>query len=227
MSSSGNSKMEVKGKPSSGKLTLQEKVTFIWFLLDVITHLTIELGYVWVALGETAEKSDTYMGEVWRLYGRADARWAVRDPTVISLEIVTVFLGFLCVFQLYGIVKRSPWRHVVQVIICVAELYGGWVTFAPEWVEGSPNLDTSDPVLLWIYLVFMNGLWVVMPIILMWDSVARIVNACATSAYPVDSGFPSGAPSLSWFYFAIALLVSYSVLVPAVLLSADPVPVKL
>ena len=39
---------------------------------------------------------------------------------------------------------------------------------------GNPNLDGSDFKLLWIYLVFMNGLWVVLPALLLWDSVARI-----------------------------------------------------
>ena len=29
-----------------------------------------------------------------------------------------------------------------------SELYGGFMTFAPEWLTGSPNLDTSN----WMYL---------------------------------------------------------------------------
>ena len=41
---------------------LQEKVALVWFLLDAFTHLTIELGYVVLALTTTAERSDTYMG---------------------------------------------------------------------------------------------------------------------------------------------------------------------
>jgi len=99
---------------------------------------------------------------------------------VISLELLTIFVfGPLCLLQAYLVFKRSDWRHLLQVdfqlhyhlleiyqldqlqvIICVAELYGGWMTFCPEWVDGSPNLNGSDPILLWIYLVFMNGLWV-------------------------------------------------------------------
>ena len=52
----------------------------------------------------------------------------------------------------------------------------GFMTFAPEWVEGSPNLDGSSFTLLWIYLVFMNGLWVLVPGILLWDSAAVIID---------------------------------------------------
>ena len=36
----------------------------------------------------------------------------------------------------------------LQIIICTAELYGGWMTFCPEWVEGSPNLNGKDPCLV-------------------------------------------------------------------------------
>lgn len=113
------------------RFTFPEWVTLVWFGIDAFTHLSIELGYVCLALTTTAAKSDTYLGHIWREYGRADARWAIRDANVISIEIATVTVGILCLFQIYGVIKRSSWRHVLQVIICVAELYGGWMTFAP------------------------------------------------------------------------------------------------
>ncbi|RYY73886.1 hypothetical protein EON63_19865, partial [archaeon] len=50
--------------------------------------------------------------------------------------------------------------------------------FPAEWLEGSPNLSAQSPELLWIYLVFMNGLWVVVPLVLLWDSAARITQVC-------------------------------------------------
>jgi len=27
-----------------------------------------------------------------------------------------------------------------------------WMTFCPEWLTGSPNLNTSNPLYLWVYL---------------------------------------------------------------------------
>ena len=160
--------------------TFAEKLALVWFLIDAFTHLSIELGYVYLALTTTAAKTDNYLGHIWREYGRADARWAIRDPVVISIEIATVFMGVLCLFMIYGVYQRSSWRHPLQIIICVAELYGGWMTFAPEWLDGSPNLNGTDPILLWIYLVFMNGLWVVIPLLLLWDSFARLSNVSRT-----------------------------------------------
>ena len=42
------------------------------------------------------------MGGVWRQYGRADARWQVRDANVISLEILTVaVIGPLCLYMIF------------------------------------------------------------------------------------------------------------------------------
>jgi hypothetical protein len=48
------------------------------------------------------------------------------------------------------------------------------MTFAPEWVDGSPNLITNNWIYLWIYLVFANGVWVLIPLILLYESFKTI-----------------------------------------------------
>ena len=48
------------------------------------------------------------------------------------------------------------------------------MTFCPEWLIGSPSLGTSLPLNLWVYLVFFNGLWVVIPVLLLWHSWTEI-----------------------------------------------------
>lgn len=53
----------------------------------------------------------------------------------------------------------------------------GWMTFCPEWLTGSPNLNTQNPLYMWLYLVFFNGLWVVVPLLLMIQSYIEIVRA--------------------------------------------------
>ena len=40
-----------------------------------------------------------------------------------------------------------------MIMLATAELYGGFMTFCPEWLTGSPNLVTSNPLYLWVYLV--------------------------------------------------------------------------
>ena len=59
-------------------------------------------------------------------YTLADARWGVSDPTVVSLEILTVLgAGPLCCYILNQIIKNDPSRHYWVVVLCTAELYGG------------------------------------------------------------------------------------------------------
>lgn len=51
-----------------------------------------------------------------------------------------------------------------KVVISTAELYGGFMTFVPDILDGAPSLAsrTQEPVLFWVYLVFMNGcVWLV------------------------------------------------------------------
>ncbi|KAL6067262.1 hypothetical protein STEG23_006100 [Scotinomys teguina] len=92
-------------------------------------------------------------------YGKADTRWLYSDPTIVSLEILTVVLdGFLALVLVYAIVKEKYYRHFIQITLCVCELYGGWMTFFPEWLIGNPNLNTKSWLYLWVYLVFFNGL---------------------------------------------------------------------
>jgi EXPERA (EXPanded EBP superfamily) len=65
-----------------------------------------------------------------REYAAADARWGTADPTVVSLELLTVFgAGPLAALIVYQIVKRDPARHYWIVVLCTAELYGGYVFF--------------------------------------------------------------------------------------------------
>uniref|UniRef100_A0A671G4G4 EXPERA domain-containing protein n=1 Tax=Rhinolophus ferrumequinum TaxID=59479 RepID=A0A671G4G4_RHIFE len=102
---------------------------------------------------------------------QADARWLNFDPTIVSLEILTVVLdGFLALVLIYAIVKEKYYRHFIQITLCVCELYGGWMTFSPDWLMGSPNLNTNSWLYFWVYLVFFNSVWVLIPGLLLWQS---------------------------------------------------------
>lgn len=55
------------------------------------------------------------------------------------------------------------------------------MTFCPEWLTGNVNLDGSNFMYLWVYLVF-NMLWVVMPLYAIWYSFRDISSAFAARA---------------------------------------------
>jgi hypothetical protein len=57
-------------------------------------------------------------------YARADYRWGVAEPTVVSLEILTVFgAGVLCCYVLALILRDDPARHYWLIVLSVSELY--------------------------------------------------------------------------------------------------------
>ncbi|KAL2128198.1 hypothetical protein VTI74DRAFT_9522 [Chaetomium olivicolor] len=108
---------------------------------------------------------DNPLAQLWMVYARADRRWGGVDLTVLSLEILTVvFAGSMACFVCYDIAKKSPRANLSMIILATAELYGGYMTFMPEWLTGNINLDTSNFMYKWIFLIFFNGLWVVVPL---------------------------------------------------------------
>ncbi|PGH01406.1 hypothetical protein AJ80_09006 [Polytolypa hystricis UAMH7299] len=141
-------------------------------------------------------------GRLWQEYGKADRRWLGADEGVIALELLTVILGgpaaaYVC-YLVYKSGKDAAQKKSASASasvsrargkmwfvasgLAVAELYGGFMTFAPEWLTGSTALDTSDPMYLWVYLVFFNGLWVVMPIYVLWAGWREVGDAFVEAA---------------------------------------------
>ena len=59
-------------------------------------------------------------------YAKADYRWGVSDPTVVSLEILTTtIVEVIAIVLVYAILKNKYYRHFLQITLCVCELYGG------------------------------------------------------------------------------------------------------
>lgn len=122
------------------------------------------------------------------------------------------------------------------------------MTFVPDILDGSPNLAdrVTQPVLFWVYLVFMNGVggfmgldcgvcarsvaesrsinspnpkpktpnptnhkvWVLIPLLLLWESGAHVTHACAlakTEHQPQRSKIP-GLPAVAWFQLVAGAL---------------------
>jgi hypothetical protein len=53
----------------------------------------------------------------------------------------------------------------------------GFMTFCPEWLTGNVNLDGSNFMYLWVYLVFFNMLWVFIPAYAVYVGAADIFDA--------------------------------------------------
>ncbi|KAH9936351.1 Emopamil-binding protein [Fomitopsis serialis] len=160
----------------------QDKFTWIWLAFDAMIHFTFEGSFLWLStFGRQVNTSEGPFAELWKEYTRADARWGFSDPTVVSLEILTVLgAGPLCCYILTQLARNDPARHYWIVVLSTAELYGGWMTFCPEWLTGNQYLNTDNILHFWVYLVFMNVIWVVIPVWLMIDSYGHIAKSLRT-----------------------------------------------
>ncbi|OCT93048.1 emopamil-binding protein-like [Xenopus laevis] len=153
------------------KCSATDRWVLVWLFYDAIVHFTLEGPFVYFSLTGTVASSDNILASLWKEYGKADTRWLHSDPTIVSLEILTVVLdGLLALLLIYAIIKDKYYRHFIQITLCVCELYGGWMTFCPDLLIGSPSLNTSNWLYLWVYLVFFNGIWVLIPGLLLWQS---------------------------------------------------------
>ncbi|XP_025737154.1 emopamil-binding protein-like [Callorhinus ursinus] len=142
-----------------------------WLCYDALVHFALEGPFVYLSFVGNVADSEGLIASLWKEYGKADARWLYFDPTIVSLEILTVVLdGSLALVLIYAIVKEKYYRHFIQITLCVCELYGGWMTFFPDWLMGSPNLNTDNWLYFGVYLVFFNSVWVLMPGLLLWQS---------------------------------------------------------
>ncbi|KAI3365886.1 hypothetical protein L3Q82_000874 [Scortum barcoo] len=161
-----------------GRSSAEDRWILLWFFYDVIVHLTLEGPFVYMSLVGTVETSEGPLAELWKEYSKADRRWLVSDPTIVSIEILTVVLdSLLALLLIHAVLKDKYYRHFLQISLSVCELYGGWMTFCPDWLIGSPNLNTSSRLYLWVYLVFFNGVWVLVPVLLLvqsWSSLRRL-----------------------------------------------------
>ncbi|EKJ75733.1 hypothetical protein NXS19_012240 [Fusarium pseudograminearum] len=194
----------LKFLPSSSSGTL--RFLFIWHLADALCHFLLEgsflyhcffshlpllndvktelfptpagfLGYSDRVYGAQSG-GDNPFAMLWMVYAKADKRWAGVDLGVVSLELLTVFFdGPLAVYVCYCLARKDPKVSIWMIILATCELYGGFMTFCPEWLVGNPNLDTSNFMYLWVYLVFFNTLWVWIPLWVIWYSVKDISNA--------------------------------------------------
>ncbi|KAM0748842.1 Emopamil-binding protein [Meredithblackwellia eburnea MCA 4105] len=164
------------------KASRKDRFTFVWLAFDALIHFIFEGSFLFLSFPvprtvNTATPSP--FKTLWLEYAQADLRWGTADITVVSLEFLTVLgAGPLCCYILWLLKKDDRARHYWLVVLSTAEIYGGWMTFAPEWFTGNHNLNVADSwIHLWIYLFLMNMIWVVIPLWLMWDSFGYIAKA--------------------------------------------------
>ncbi|RAH59961.1 EBP domain protein [Aspergillus piperis CBS 112811] len=182
----------------------RDRWLFGWHLFDALVHFGMEGLFLFhcffsyapispsesrdpVFLGDKdhvygATYSNSPTAKLWHEYALADHRWGGADPTIISIELITVIFGGITaslisywVYQAAGrqsrekeAIKAKMW--FMMIVLATAEIYGGFMTFLPEMLTGNTALATDSFLYFVLYIVIFNGLWVVVPGWILWEA---------------------------------------------------------
>lgn len=132
--------------------SLKTRLLFIWHAFDALIHFLLEGSYLWNCffsatpsttqasaylpphvyfLGHEgwlygAEYGTSPFSALWREYAKADKRWGGSDLTVVSLELLTVFVaGPMAVWVCQCLRKQRGEGCFWMVVLATGELYGG------------------------------------------------------------------------------------------------------
>ncbi|KAL6694691.1 Emopamil-binding protein [Trichoderma pleuroticola] len=150
-----------------------------WFALCGFLHVAFEGYYI---LHRTSISSkNTLFAQLWKEYALSDSRYLTSDIFTVCVETITVFAwGPLSLITVICICTNHPSRHLFQIVVCVAHLYGVALYYATNWAEQRfHGVSYSRPEFLyfWVYYVGFNAPWAIVPFFLLADSYRRIVTA--------------------------------------------------
>ncbi|KFM25996.1 3-beta-hydroxysteroid-Delta(8),Delta(7)-isomerase [Auxenochlorella protothecoides] len=166
------------------------EVDFAYILATVGTAAVAVYAAIWLISGYVVlvptfykDPPGTFLSDVWKEYAHADSRYATRDAFVISMEAITAFFdGPGCLFVVWGLLHRAPWRYTLLIIVSVAQIYGDVLYYATCYLE---DFKHSRPEMryFWIYFVVINAIWIVVPgycIRHSWHAISRALHQSAS-----------------------------------------------
>jgi cholestenol Delta-isomerase len=163
-------------------LKTSDKVIMMWFTLcklativlrqmqaDLRTggclHVFFE-GYFVQNHDRIGELQDLF-GQLWKEYALSDSRYLTSDTFVLSAEGMSVLvLGSLSWSMVYLIGSSSPYRHPVQIMVCVGHLYSDLLYYATamlDFYRHGIDYCRPEPYYFWVYYFGMNFIWIVIP----------------------------------------------------------------
>ncbi|KAK7535055.1 3-beta-hydroxysteroid-Delta(8),Delta(7)-isomerase [Phyllosticta citribraziliensis] len=164
----------MKRRPEISKTDL---VTVLWFVLCGCLHIFFE-GF-FVTNFETIGGSKHVFGQLWKEYSLSDSRYLTQNTFVLCIESITVVIwGPLSIATAYFVATEHPLRHPFQVIVSLGHLYGDVLYYGTTVVDHAllgVSYSRPEPYYFWLYFVFMNAFWIVIPGVLIYNSV----KACA------------------------------------------------
>uniref|UniRef100_A0A8C3QE40 EXPERA domain-containing protein n=1 Tax=Geospiza parvula TaxID=87175 RepID=A0A8C3QE40_GEOPR len=146
-----------------------------WFLLCTGIHGVLE-GYF--SLRHRELPADTgLLADVWKEYAKADSRYMTSDDFTVAMETVTAWAwGPLSFLTFLALLRQHPARYILQLVVSLGQLYGDILYFATEARAGWAHSD-PHPFYFWGYFVGLNGVWVLVPALLLLDAGRELARA--------------------------------------------------
>ncbi|KAK9788036.1 hypothetical protein AB5N19_12157 [Seiridium cardinale] len=122
-------------------------------------------------------------GRLWKEYALSDRRYLTRDLFVVCMETVTAFCwGPLSFVVGWYIIKRNSFRHLLQLVVSLGQLYGDVLYYATFFFEEPVFGEVfcrPERYYSWAYLVLLDGFWIVIPVKLCVQSILETGRAFA------------------------------------------------
>ncbi|KAM0265599.1 hypothetical protein ACHAQJ_000031 [Trichoderma viride] len=165
-------------RPSMGS---GEVAIALWFALCGCIHLFFE-GYFSYNAFDMASRTDIF-GQLWKEYALSDSRYMSQDAFTVCMETVTAVLwGPMSFFCVYFIIVDHPLRHPFQLIISLGQLYGDILYYAIctfQEVVFDIVYCRPERFYFWAYYFLCNFFWIVIPLLLIKQSVNETAKAFA------------------------------------------------
>jgi len=160
-------------------LPSSEKATILWFVLSGTIHLFFE-GYFAYNHASMPSMQDLF-GQLWKEYAMSDSRYLTSDPFVLCMETVTAICwGPLSFTVAWLVTTQHPLRHPLQAMVSLGQIYGDILYYATSMFDlwhKSVRYCRPEAYYFWCYYFFMNFIWIVIPGILLYNSVAASAKA--------------------------------------------------
>ncbi|NXI48629.1 EBP isomerase, partial [Galbula dea] len=99
------------------------------------------------------------------------------DGFTVAMETVTAWAwGPLSLLTFLALLRRHPARYVLQLSVSLGQLYGDVLYFATEAGAGWAHAD-PHPLYFWGYFVGLNGVWLLVPGLLLADACRQLARA--------------------------------------------------
>ncbi|CAL8319733.1 unnamed protein product [Merluccius merluccius] len=162
----------------SGQPGVWRRLAVCWFAVCGFIHGMVE---GWFSLYYHIIPADqSFLSQLWKEYSKGDSRYVIADNFTVCMETITAWLwGPLSFLAVFAFLTNKPYRFVLQLIISLGQLYGVVLYFFTEHRDGYAHSEVGHPIYFWFYFVFLNALWVVIPLVLIVDAWGQLSGAQA------------------------------------------------